>query len=246
MTIFIRLPINYIMHKILIIRAFEKAKAERKKQGEKAPSLSNISEDIALFVKETEGLGLDEKTYRVYHNEARKLIDAPKDISIKQLKVINGLCKFLGYDNYEDFVASLGGKNFGQAFVSFLKGNKAVLIIIFLLVAGMSIYYFANRQCYMVWEKDHYVEVTLDPKKYSLRQLKLCNEDRIENFKKIIPNCETTAFFDLQGNAKIWYGKNSKKELEYFTSYGLHPETGKSLKPITVYMIKKYICKVYN
>ncbi len=246
MTIFIQLPINHIMHKTLIIRAFKKAKAKRKKQGEKAPSLSHISEDIALFVKESEGLGLDEKTYRGYRNEAEKLIDTPEDISIKQLKVINGLSKFLGYDGYEDFVKNLEGKNFAQTFVSFLKRNKVVLIIIFLLLVGVSIYYFANQQCYMVWKKDHYVEVKFDPQKYSLRQLKLCNEDRIENFKKITPNCETTVFFDSQGNVKIWYGKNSQKELEYFTSYGLHPDTGKTLKPITEYIIIKYVCKDFK
>jgi len=41
---------------------------------------------------------------------------------------------------------------------------------------------------------------------------------------------------------KIWYGRNIKKELEFFTSLGLHPETGKTLDPITDYMIKKYAC----
>jgi hypothetical protein len=57
-------------------------------------------------------------------------------------------------------------------------------------------------------------------------------------------SCETE-FFDSNGEAKIWYGKNRKKELESFTAIGLHPETGKTLDPITVYMIRKYICKEY-
>ena len=33
-----------------------------------------------------------------------------------------------------------------------------------------------------------------------------------------------------------------KVVLQYFTALGLHPETGKTLKPITQYMIDKYIC----
>lgn len=55
------------------------------------------------------------------------------------------------------------------------------------------------------------------------------------------PSCDLI-FFDKSGNAQIWYGKNLKGELEIFTSLGLHPETGKTLKPISKYMIEKYIC----
>ena len=49
----------------------------------------------------------------------------------------------------------------------------------------------------------------------------------------------------IGGGAKsqplILYGKNAAKEYEYFTHPGLHPETGKTLKPISRYIIKKYI-----
>ena len=46
----------------------------------------------------------------------------------------------------------------------------------------------------------------------------------------------------MDGSERLWYGKNKNKELEYFTAFGKHPETGKTLKPITKYMIAKYIC----
>ena len=45
------------------------------------------------------------------------------------------------------------------------------------------------------------------------------------------------------GREQIWYGKNNRGELEFFTSQGLHPETKKTLKKITKYMIDKYVCK---
>ena len=33
---------------------------------------------------------------------------------------------------------------------------------------------------------------------------------------------------------------------EFFTSFGYHPETGDPLKPITEYMIRKYICDTFK
>ena len=95
---------------------------------------------------------------------------------------------------------------------------------------------------WMVWHEDHYIEVDFDSEKYKMNQLKLLKEERIELFKKILPICGETTFFNGDGSVAIWYGKNKDKTLEYFTALGLHPETGKTLKPITGYMIEKYIC----
>ena len=96
----------------------------------------------------------------------------------------------------------------------------------------------------MVWEKTKYVEVDFEMERYELNQLKLYKSEQIENFKKVSPNCETV-FFNEDGEEIIWYGKNKNGELEYFSLYGKHPETGKTLKPITDYMIRKYICDSY-
>ena len=93
----------------------------------------------------------------------------------------------------------------------------------------------------MVWDDTNYIEVVFNANKYSINQLKLYNEDRINNFKKIIPNCDTK-FFNDDGSENVWYGKNNNGELEFFTAFGRHPKTGKILKPITNYMIRKYIC----
>ena len=42
-------------------------------------------------------------------------------------------------------------------------------------------------------------------------------------------------------NPLVWYGKSpNKREYEFFNHPGLHPETGKTLKPISKYIIKKY------
>jgi hypothetical protein len=41
----------------------------------------------------------------------------------------------------------------------------------------------------------------------------------------------------------IWYCKQDGK-CDFINAPGLHPESGKTLKPISKYVIKKYVLKV--
>lgn len=93
------------MHKELIIKAFNKAKELRKKCGEKKPSQISLAEDISDYIDRIKNFRLGERRFRDYYNEAEKLKSSNEDISIQQLKVIIGLCKYIGYDGYEDFVS---------------------------------------------------------------------------------------------------------------------------------------------
>jgi hypothetical protein len=114
--------------------------------------------------------------------------------------------------------------------------------IVIIAVVILSTRYFVERKTrWMVWDEDHYVEVKFDLQKYDAHQLKIYKQERIDHFKKISVDC-STVFFNSSGAAQIWYGKNTTKTLEFFSAYGLHPETGKTLKPITQYMIDKYVC----
>jgi hypothetical protein len=61
----------------------------------------------------------------------------------------------------------------------------------------------------------------------------------IEIFKKVAVN-DSTIFFKY-GKPIVWYGKSLNGEMQYFNSRGLHPETMDELKPITKYIISKYI-----
>src|SRR5690606_29098476 len=88
----------------------KKGEELRKEKGEKKPSVVRIAEDISSYVDETEGFSLGDKSFRNYFKEAKRLKDSEKDISIKQLQVITGLCRYLGYAGYEDFVAKMGIK----------------------------------------------------------------------------------------------------------------------------------------
>ena len=228
------------MYKKLIIEAFKKAKSQREEKGEKNPSNVSLAEDLSDYIDKTKNHKLGEKSFRVYKNEAEKLTDSSLDINIKQFKIVIGLCKYLGYNNYEDFSSRKSYEI--KKRVNFFKKNGITLSVLGLSIIIFSIISSAKKQRWMIWEENHYAEVNFDTKKYNLGQLKLYNEERITNFKQIYPD-SNTIFFDSSGDVKIWYGKNNNKELEYFTALGLHPETGKTLDPITIYMIRKYIYK---
>lgn len=96
----------------------------------------------------------------------------------------------------------------------------------------------------MVWQESNYIEVDFDAEKFQQNAYKLYNEELLTHFKKVAPNCETI-YFNVDESENIWYGKSKTGEIECFTLYGKHPETGKTLKPITKYMINKYFCESY-
>ncbi|TYP99021.1 hypothetical protein C7447_102339 [Tenacibaculum adriaticum] len=246
------------MHKKLILLAFQKAKNDEENETGIIASTTKLSERISAILWNQFKCTFGEKSLRNLYKDA--INSEEIIIEIKQPKVTQALCKYVGFDNYADFISktqnSLEAKKSddldnvknernNKKFIAFIKANKVVFLISFLMIIIVFTISSINKQRWMVWKEDHYVEVKFDTEKYNLNQLKLFKKDRIENFRKIIPNCETL-FFKKDGSINVWYGKNRKGELELFTSVGLHPETGKTLKPITTYMIKKYICETYN
>ncbi len=96
-----------------------------------------------------------------------------------------------------------------------------------------------EKQC-MQWQSDHYVLVDCQNKVdvlYSSSPIIPTNEKTIE-LKKIIVS-DTTTFFE-GGKAKIWYCKVDGVP-EFFDGPGFHPITGKGLRPVTDYIIGKYV-----
>ena len=86
----------------------------------------------------------------------------------------------------------------------------------------------------MVWMEDHYQKTSCSGS--DLEQS--LNQEILENLKKIEVT-ETTEFF-RNGKVQVWYDKTDG-ELEFFSYYGIHPVNGKTLKPMTTYMIEKYV-----
>jgi hypothetical protein len=95
----------------------------------------------------------------------------------------------------------------------------------------------------MQWQNHHYERVDCSAEK---QQGLITQNDIIPidialiNLRRIEVN-EQTQFFK-NDKPLVWYCKANGK-LTYFNSYGINPETGKPLKPMTNYMIKKYVKK---
>ncbi len=255
------------MHKKIIIKAFDKARKEAQKKGINHPSNNSLAKILSDYISIEFNTPIGERRLRDYYKSAiRKGINNEGDININQLNVVIGLCKYLGYEGFEDFVLHNSTKNISiseteelhidtvfekekfqrinERINIYVKKNRIVLsismaiLILFLTIISL------NRQRWMKWQNDHYVEVTFNSEEFKNGILKIYKEERIALFKKVIPDC-STLFFLKNGNEAIWYGKNGNGTLEYFTALGLHPETGTTLKKITPYIIKKHICPSY-
>lgn len=125
------------------------------------------------------------------------------------------------------------------------RWHKKIGIGILSLIGILSVGYttkdlfFAEKEC-MQWQENHYELVDCNCKTQgfgALNEVKPIVENEV-GLQKIIPN-ESTVFFK-NGKAIVWYCKTNDG-IECFSSHGTHPETGKALRPITHYIIKKYL-----
>ena len=232
------------MHRELLLRAFEKVERELISEGNISPSVNQCALRLSEIISEIFPYG--DRRLRDFYNETRASTEG--DINIPQPKVILALSQYLGYENYKEFLTRNSIDEVKaiqeESKVPQKKNKLKLIVILFVLVAVIVFfgYHYFTKQRWMEWEGTHYVEASFDSDKLREGVLKAYKEERITDFKKVIPNCETV-FFNGDGSVRVWYGKNKEGTLEYFTSYGLHPQTGKTLRPITRYMIEKYICK---
>lgn len=225
-----------IMHRKLLLKAFEQAKNEVNSD-KVFTRARHLSEQIYEINQFTFGeRSLTEKYKAISGNPE-------SDINLRK-EVLEALSKYMGYNSFFDFSKAYEEENqpAKNTLVAFIKKYRAIFIVPILLISSILIYNYTTRQRWMVWQNDHYVEVDFNVKKYDVNQLKIYNEERILYFRKVDPKCDDP-FFNTDGSVLIWYGKNKAKKLEYFTALGLHPETRKTLKPITQYMINKHICR---
>jgi hypothetical protein len=219
------------MRKHLVIDAFKKA--EKEIQSEVVSQLSmHISDELFKNYK----FQVHERTFRNYYNDALSAT-ADIDIQINKKNELH-LAKYLGHDTYADYISKKGSvvgsrkEHSGKK----LKVIGASTLLVLLSYIG---YDTLSKEC-MVWTtNDHYEKVKCDDKGIITSQK--VDLTVLDNFKRVEPNCDYP-YFKIDGSPNLWYGKNAKGTLEYFTLYGLHPATGKTLKNITEYMIKKHLC----
>ncbi|WP_418263095.1 hypothetical protein [Flavobacterium faecale] len=113
-------------------------------------------------------------------------------------------------------------------------------VLVTSVFCGVGLFLLPKKEC-MQWQMDHY-EVVDCQENTSLGILNRVSKVPLNNellFLRKIEVCDTTTFFK-DHRAMVWYCKNGK-DLEFFNNSGFHPENDKPLKPITVYMINKYV-----
>jgi hypothetical protein len=98
---------------------------------------------------------------------------------------------------------------------------------------------FPEKQC-MQWQKDHFEVVHCKNEINSLYKTTpiIPMDEKTKNLQKLRVS-DTTTFF-VGNKPVVWYCKVEGVP-EYFNGPGFHPITGKALKPITKYMINKYV-----
>lgn len=120
---------------------------------------------------------------------------------------------------------------------------KYIGAIVVVCLIGLIIYLaLPEKQC-MQWSGDHYETVDCDLK---IEGFGLAN--KIELLDKSLVNlqkvkiCDTTTCFDKNGQAIIWYGKTANG-IDFFNGHGRHPESNTPLRPVTRYILNKYVKK---
>ena len=123
-----------------------------------------------------------------------------------------------------------------------IKQKIVISTLSVLSVLGIQQTFFKKKEC-MKWCDDHYELVDCIKEKQGAASYDIIMPyDAREFERKELTVCSTTEFF-ADGNTdrpKVWYDKE-KEEIHYFNMEGKNPETGDYLRPITTYMIKKYV-----
>ncbi|SFC96413.1 hypothetical protein [Flavobacterium phragmitis] len=113
---------------------------------------------------------------------------------------------------------------------------------IVLVGLGLITYFNLSKKECIQWSGDHYEEVSCDLKIQGIGTFNSPEpyDERIINLRRIKVS-DTTIFFKNE-KAIIWYAKVGDS-IQYFNTHGMHPETGRALRPITPYIINKYVRK---
>lgn len=132
-------------------------------------------------------------------------------------------------------------KSGNKFYVRLFKRSKKTLLItlfIFSLVATVVYCMFFEKNC-MQWANDHYEVIYCDKPISGNWNEVIPKDDELLNFRKINV-CDTTTCFRPDGEAIVWYSKRGEG-VEFFNDHGRHPEIKTPLRPVTRYILNKYV-----
>lgn len=123
-----------------------------------------------------------------------------------------------------------------------LKNTIIATIVIFGLISAVIYFAFFKNHC-MQWSNDHYEIVDCDLKIEGIgipARIELLDKSLVTLHKVNV--CDTTTCFDKNGDAIIWYAKTANG-VDFFNGHGRHPENNSALRPVTRYILNKYVKK---
>jgi len=205
----------------LLSMVFEKASSDGapKSINGLATHIHNAMDALGLNPPTTKSIG-------TYHQK----MEANEDYTISR-DILDGFSKYLEYDDYSDFIKR-NNKN--------TNTNRVRFVIILLLAVIAFLIYDATRKKCMRWDGQEYVKVHCEEV-----NAKPIDRGLLNDFKKLEADCRYDFFFDQDGSPKVWYYKRGDKDLELFSSPGMHPVKGNDLRKIKEDMISKHICNTY-
>jgi len=210
----------------IINAAFKKAESETEKD-----SINANAEFLSEYIFEKFRYSISTKSLTRYY----------KGESSPNQKVKDYLAHYLGYESYDIYIQWNSTSNqmdeLEEKKKSHLFSNKKLIVVLsFLIVVATSSYlgYLGGKEECMIWSSDHYTKTECSGNTEERKFI----PHIYESMKKVEVSDKTIFFKD--GEVQIWYDK-SNGQLEFFTSPGIHPVNGNTLKPITEYMIEKYV-----
>lgn len=142
--------------------------------------------------------------------------------------------------NYFQKILNRFSKIFTRKFSERLLKTMIITLLIFTLVGTAVHYAFFQKNC-MQWTGDHYEIVDCNLKTEGLimtNPVELLDESLVD--LKKIKVCDTTVYFDKNENAIIWYAKRGDS-VDFFNGHGRHPLNNSPLRPVTKYILDKYV-----
>lgn len=222
----------------IVVAAFKKAEEEYVNDKK-----YRLSEYISDQIEEENNIRITSRTLVHYYE---KYIDKKEGIATPRHENIEHLCKFLGYDSYEDYVSENHHENEDISLPALekpaVKKNKTVAILwtLAIMIVGLGFYnqiesYVDPNKC-MIWVTDHYEPIDCSGKRGEIA----LDEETFKGMKQLLGLCKDDTFFLPNDDPIVWYDKFHNK-LTFFTKEGIHPTNGRTLKPITQYIINRYV-----
>ena len=246
--------------KNLFEKVFEKAKNECG-----SSSKNGMSVHLEKVISDDYNYPITSKSFSRHFDDFVKENNLKKDISPDLLNI---LAHYIGYESFGDFnqknqltkkeekeivsvepiiddnipeeesIINLPSKknNFFEKIK--LQRNKIIAgsgIATILASGGLFLNSINQNSSCMIWKENHYEEIECEE---TSPQMNAVPYNEIVFQLKKITKPDTLNFENALD--KVWYTKKNG-EVEFYTNYGLHPENGKTLKPVTKYILTKYV-----